>query len=80
MIPGSPVNSIATPAAAYASTAIRTVTAPPSTVAMEEMPPSRSATMSCTAPNACDATPHRKNAARIAHSAGVNAPPASTMP
>src|SRR5690606_30570073 len=47
---------------------------------MERMPAARSAATSCTAPNACDATPHSANARMTAASCQVHAAPASTRP
>src|SRR5919107_899790 len=58
----------------------RTVRAAPSQVATDAIPADRSATMSCTAPKAWEAMPHRKKADSDAHAVVSNVPPASTRP
>ena len=74
------MHSIRIPASAYSPAESHTVGRAPSTVATEASPPSRSGTTSCTAPNICEAMPHRKNPASRAHSPPVNSAPASVSP
>ena len=59
---GQPLSSASTPASRYSAPANHTVGRAPNTVAMEAMPPARSACTSCTAPKAWLAIPQQKNA------------------
>src|SRR5690606_31566947 len=52
----------------------------PSHVATEAIPAARSAVTSCTAPNACDAMPHRKNATSDATAVRSGSAPTSASP
>ena len=54
--------------------------AAPITVAMEPMPASRSGWTSCTAPKACEAMPHRKNATSEATAVSPTGAPLSARP
>ena len=78
--PGHSVTSMSRPARIQRPSARRTVARAPNAVAIEAMPPSRSGTMSCTAPNAWLAMPQQKNAASSASSCGVGTAPATASP
>ena len=72
--------SMSSPAASHRAIEVRTVRAAPSAVAIEAMPPARSGTTSCTAPNAWLAMPHRKKASSAIAAWASQAAPAATRP